>query len=142
MKCFCCKDGNLTNFACNECQNIICFKCINELQNNIDTQKIKICNTCVTKSKYKNYINLVTPELKRDLEQGILTKCEFCLNIWDGYAQCDCDERFECMNMQENKNYNSYINYLPNFSKFINFELYPKDTIIDVKYDKCASEMV
>ena len=81
-------------------------------------------------------------ELKRDLEQGILTKCEFCLNIWDGYAQCDCDERFECMNMQENKNYNSYINYLPNFSKFINFELYPKDTIIDVKSDKCASEMV
>ena len=74
MKCFCCKDGNLTNFACNECQNIICFKCINELKNNIDTTKIKICNTCVTKSKYKNYINLVTPELKRDLEQGILTK--------------------------------------------------------------------
>ena len=46
------------------------------------------------------------------------------------------------MNMQENKNYNSYINYLPNFSKFINFELYPKDTIIDVKSDNCASEMV
>ena len=142
MKCFCCKDGNLTNFACNECQNIICFKCINELKNNIDTPKIKICNTCVTKSKYKNYINLVTPELKRDLEQGILTKCEFCLNIWDGYAQCDCDERFECMNMKENKNYNSYMNYLPNFSKFINFELYPKDTVIDIKTDSCASEMV
>ena len=32
MKCFCCQDGNLTNFACNECQNIICFKCINELK--------------------------------------------------------------------------------------------------------------
>ena len=134
MKCFCCQDGNLTNFACNECQNIICFKCINELKNNIDTQKIKICNTCVTKPKYKKYINLETPELKRDLEQG--------LNIWDGCAQCDCDERYECMNMQENKNYNSYMNYLPNFSKFINFELYPKDTVIDIKTDSCASEMV
>ena len=41
MKCFCCKDGNLTNFACNECQNIICFKCINELKNNIELLVLK-----------------------------------------------------------------------------------------------------
>ena len=41
-----------------------------------------------------------------------------------------------------NKNYNSYMNYLPNFSKFINFELYQKDTVIDIKTDSCASEMV
>ena len=146
MKCYCCQDGNLTNFACIECQNVICFKCINEvMKNNIDTKRIKICNTCITKHKYKSYINLETPELKRDLENGLLTKCEFCLNIWDGCAQCDCDERYECMNMQENKNYNNYKKYLPNlpnFSNFINFELYPKDKTIDVKSSISASEMV
>ena len=125
MKCFCCQNENLKNFTCNEL-----------MKNNIDIKKIKICNTCITKPKYKNYINLETPELKRDLDQGILTKCEFCLNILDGFAKCACNERSECNNIKENNIYNNYINYLPNFSNFINFNLYPKDITFDINYIK------
>jgi hypothetical protein len=144
MKCFCCKDGNLINFQCNECQNPICFKCINKLvKDDIDIKDIKICNFCITAPVYKNYINLETTHQKRDLEKGLLTKCKYCLNIWDGFAQCDCNERYkyEYEIIQQNKNKESNI-YKDFFSNLINFDLYQKDTVIDVNPDSSVCEMV
>lgn len=142
MKCFCCKDGNLINFQCNECQNPICFKCINKLvKDDIDIKNIKICNLCITIPKYKNYINLESLDQKRDLEKGLLTKCEYCLNIWDGHAQCDCNERYEYNYIQQNKMKKSN-NYKDFFSNLINFDFYEKDTVIDIKPDNCVYEMV
>ena len=142
MKCFCCRDGNIINFQCYECQNLTCFKCINKMmKNDTEIENIKICNICITTPKYKNYINLETPNQKKDLEEGLLTQCEYCLNIWDGCAQCDCDERYEYEYTQKMKNEESS-NYKNLISNFINYNLYQKDKVLDSKVDNCVCEMV
>ena len=126
MKCYCCRDNNTKNINCIDCSNIVCFKCINELipknTNWNILEKIKVCNKCITNTKYDSYTNLMTPDLKRDLEEGLQFQCEYCLNIWDGNAQCDCIERIEYNDMIEDKNENIFTNNYNTFkNQFYNY---------------------
>ena len=112
MSCTKCYSKFIKEHACNECSQYCCKKCINELihtrsTNNNLKKEIKLCTKCINNIKYRNYTNKYSNKILKDVEEGNLEKCEYCLNIWDGYAQCDCIEshEFNEKNILDNKFY-------------------------------------
>tara|TARA_Y200000002_G_scaffold372933_1_gene371353 strand:+ start:3058 stop:3486 length:429 start_codon:yes stop_codon:yes gene_type:complete len=104
---------NLISYFSNCCKNLVCKECIYTWHS--EHQK---CIVCRTKNKYiRDYIlnksdknvKLIENELQEqerhameneeykmkifiELENGTLTQCTYCGNIWDGNAQCNCYE--------------------------------------------------
>jgi hypothetical protein len=122
MKCSCCSNGNIKNIDCDDCKKIVCNNCIHLLIKNENVKlysytkedKIKICKTCLPKKIYQEYSTTLTEIIKRDIEEGLLIQCEYCLNIWDGHAQCNCSEYWEYMEQIENTNVNENENIYNN----------------------------
>ena len=129
--CGCCSNQNLKNIYCDDCKKYVCNNCIHILMKNEnikldfytkrDKFKIKICKICLPKKKYEDYNTTLTETIKRDIEEGLLTQCEYCLNIWDGHAQCNCPEYWEYIEQIENLNTsaNTIINTIANENKNI-----------------------
>ena len=77
---------------CKECYRII-YDCTDKFNKTINMNEYHCSNCCMVfednTSPEKLYCDNVYCEFSMDTLENLMT-CEYCGNIWDGCAQCDC----------------------------------------------------